>query len=136
MAESRKMFRVQWGETDAAAIVFYPNYYRWFDAATHDLFRVLGYPVSRMLDDAVAVPLVEAQAQFRFPLRYDDEVTLLSRVVEARVRTFRVEHTILRGDQVCCEGYEERIWVRLLPGGEIEAQAIPDEVRAFIASEA
>jgi acyl-CoA thioester hydrolase len=132
MAERVKTFRVQWGDTDAAAIVFYPNYYRWFDAATHDLFRSLGYPVSRMLDDGFAVPLVEAQAQFRFPLRYDDEVTLLSRVVETRVRTFRVEHTVSRGEEVCCEGYEERIWVRVHAGGIIEAEPIPDGVRALI----
>jgi len=135
MAENLKTFPVQWGDTDAAAIVFYPNYYRWFDVGTHDLFRSVGYSVSQMLDDGFAVPLVEAQAQFRFPLKYDDEVTLLSRVVEIRVRTFRVEHTVSRGEDVCCEGYEERIWVRILPNGQIRAEPIPDEVRGLISTD-
>ena len=51
MTERIKPHRVQWGETDAAGIVFYPNYFRWFDQATHELLAQLGYPVTRMIED-------------------------------------------------------------------------------------
>ena len=27
-------FKIRFGDTDAAGIVFYPNYYRWMDEAT------------------------------------------------------------------------------------------------------
>ena len=30
--------KVQWGDTDAAGIVFYPNFYKWMDEATHEFF--------------------------------------------------------------------------------------------------
>ena len=29
-------FKVRWGDTDAAGIVFYPNFYKWMDEATHE----------------------------------------------------------------------------------------------------
>ena len=34
--------RVEWGDCDPADIVFYPNYFRWFDAASWNLFEVAG----------------------------------------------------------------------------------------------
>jgi acyl-CoA thioesterase FadM len=38
-AAHRIVLPVEWGDTDAAGIVFYPNYYRWFDRAAHALLR-------------------------------------------------------------------------------------------------
>lgn len=32
-------FKVRWGDTDPAKIVFFPNFYRWMDEATHEFFE-------------------------------------------------------------------------------------------------
>jgi acyl-CoA thioester hydrolase len=121
---------VQWGETDAAGIVFYPNYFRWFDEATHELFRQLGSPIASMLAEGYAVPIIEAQGRFLAALLYEDELTLESRVTDVRTRAFRVDHTIRRGEQVVGEGYEIRMWVRL--GGQerdLQPEVLPDDLR-------
>lgn len=124
--------RVEWGETDAAAIVYYPNYFRWFDRATHDLFAAIGYPISALLRRGNATPLVDVGARFRAALVYGDEVSIESRITEVRARTFRIEHTVRRGESVVCEGYEVRIWVRLGPDGTLAGERIPDELRAVL----
>lgn len=124
--------RVEWGETDAAAIVYYPNYFRWFDRATHDLFAALGYPISALLRRGNATPLVDAGARFRCALAYGDEVSIESRVTEVHARTFRIEHTVRRGESVVCEGYEVRIWVRLERDGSLVGECIPDDLRAAL----
>ena len=33
---------IEWGDCDDAGIVFYPNYFRWFDNAFHHLLRQCG----------------------------------------------------------------------------------------------
>jgi YbgC/YbaW family acyl-CoA thioester hydrolase len=124
--------RVEWGETDAAAIVYYPNYFRWFDRATHDLFAEMGYPISTLLRGGNATPLVDVSARFRSALAYGDEVSIDSRISEVRARTFRIEHTVWRGENVVCEGHEVRIWVRLGPDGSLVGERIPDELRAVL----
>jgi len=43
-------YKIQWGDTDAAGIVFYPDYFRWFDLATHEFFGNLCWTVPRVLD--------------------------------------------------------------------------------------
>lgn len=30
---------VNWGDTDKAGIVYYPNFFKWFDIAGHQFFR-------------------------------------------------------------------------------------------------
>lgn len=109
--------------------MYYPNYYRWFDWATHELVRHAGYPVTAMLADGHAIPLVETGAKFSVPLVFDDELTIRSRVSEVRIRSFRVDHTICRGDETACVGYEARIWVRLGPGGDIRPEPLTESMR-------
>lgn len=126
--------RVEFGETDAAAIVFYPNFFRWFDRATHDLLASIGYPVSALLRRGYAAPLVDAGARFRNPLIYGDEVVIESTVTEVRTRTFRIAHVVRRGETVACEGHEVRIWVRLGPDGSLTGEPIPGDLRALLSS--
>jgi 4-hydroxybenzoyl-CoA thioesterase len=133
--EEPRTRRVSWGETDAAGIVFYPNYFRLFDQGTHDLFRELGHPVTTMLDRGYVIPVVESKARFLTSLRYDDHFTTASRIAEIRTRAFRIEHRLIRGDEVVCEGYEVRIWARLVDGGKrLEPEALPHDLRLIMDS--
>lgn len=134
MPENRITYRVQWGDADAAGIVFYPNYYRWFDFATHALFRGIGYSVGRMLDEGMSIPLVESRARYLATLRFDDEVTIVSRIAEIRTRAFAIEHLVYHADVLACEGLEARIWVRVVEGG-IEPQPIPPALRRVLEGE-
>ena len=42
-------FQVRWGDTDAAGIVYYPNFYKWMDEATHEYFKKLVFPRSNFM---------------------------------------------------------------------------------------
>lgn len=133
MSESRKSHRVYFGETDAAGILFYPNYFRWFDQATHDLLRELGYPVAEMIYQGFGAIVIEVSGRFLAPLAYGDELEIVSRVAEIRTRAFRVEHAVLRGDLVVCDGYEIRLWARLGGSGRgVEPMPIPEDLRALL----
>ncbi len=37
-----RQIEVGWGDCDPAGIVFYPNFYRWFDACSHALLTARG----------------------------------------------------------------------------------------------
>jgi acyl-CoA thioester hydrolase len=131
MRESRLVHRVQWGETDAAGIVFYPNYYRWFDQATHELFRALGYTVPQLTAEGFVIPLIETKARFSSSLRLDDEVVVTSHIGEVRTRAFRIDHMVTHGETLACTGYEVRIWARQ-SDGEILPEPLPTRVRAVL----
>lgn len=72
-------FDVKWGDTDAAGIVFYPNFYKWMDEATHHFFAAAGFSSSRILAERqTIIPLLEAHCQFKSPLQFEDEVEVQS----------------------------------------------------------
>lgn len=130
MFKNSLQFRVEWGETDTAGIIYYPNYYRWFDRATHELFRAAGMPISELTKVGHAQPIIECGCRFSAPLYYDDLVTVESVVTEVRQRTFRIEHSVRRGETLAGTGFEVRAWVLLgekEPTGKLNAIAIPAE---------
>jgi acyl-CoA thioester hydrolase len=130
-AAHRIVLPVEWGDTDAAGIVFYPNYYRWFDRAAHALLRAHGCAPNDLLRQGLVIPLIEASARFLKPAVYADEVAIESEVTELRTRSFRIDHRVLRREDVVAEGFEIRVWARAGVGSppRLQLEAIPDDVR-------
>src|SRR5208282_2141370 len=69
MFVNRIRIRVEFGDCDPAKIVFYANYFRWFDQCTSALFRAAGLPLGELFKSygVVGIPLVEARARFITP---------------------------------------------------------------------
>ena len=124
--------KVRWSESDPAGIVFYPRFFEWFDLATEALFESLGlpWPVIFPKYRIVGVPIVESGARFGAPVRYGDEVSIRSTVVELREKTFRIEHEVAVKEARCATGFEVRAWVAVPdePGGRLRARPLPPEI--------
>ncbi|MCI4324134.1 MAG: acyl-CoA thioesterase [Thermoplasmata archaeon] len=121
--------RVAFGETDAGGLVFYPNYLRWFDQATHELFRALGLPLKELQARwSVVLPVVSVQANFRTALHYDDEMEIHSQIAELSERSLKVTHSVRCGGTEVSSGWEIRAWIGV-DGGTFQAQPIPLEMR-------
>ncbi|MEM1355817.1 MAG: thioesterase family protein [Planctomycetota bacterium] len=73
---------VAFSETDSAGIVHFSNFFRYMEDAEHAYLRSLGLSVHRELGDGVAgFPRVNAQCDYRRPLRFEDEFTITVNVV-------------------------------------------------------
>lgn len=125
--------RIGFGDCDPAGIVFYPNFFRWFDAATHAMLLAVGYDVrSVKAEQGVIVgPLVDAGAKFLSPATHGETVEVRSEIVEWTGKTFRIAHRIWRGDTQILDGWEVRIFARPDPAdpARIRAIPVPDDFR-------
>lgn len=130
---SRRRIRVDWGHCDPAGIVFYPNYFRWFDACTSALFENAGLPMPALYRDhgLKGFPLLDARASFSGSSSFGDDLDCESGVSEWSTKTLKVQHRFLRGGTLLVEGFELRVCA--IPHPEdptrIKAAPIPDEVR-------
>jgi acyl-CoA thioester hydrolase len=68
--------RVRYAETDQMGVVYYANYFVWFEVARTDLLRSVGLTYKDMEADGYALPAVEAHCEYRQPARYDDEIDI------------------------------------------------------------
>jgi YbgC/YbaW family acyl-CoA thioester hydrolase len=128
------VFRVQlqWGECDPAGIIFYPTYFRWFDAATWNMFAEAGYHAKRMRAEHLAMPLVAAGCEFKHPAEQQDRADVRSRILRWGGKSFVVGHEVVREDGVLlAQGSETRVWGRYEngPGTPLKGQAIGEDLK-------
>ena len=74
MPSSVSLVRVRYAETDKMGVVYYANYFVWFEVARADLLRSLGWTYREMEGAGVALPVIEAHCQYQRAARYDDEL--------------------------------------------------------------
>lgn len=120
---------VEWGDMDQAAIVFYPNYFKWFDIGTRHLLDAAGvsYEVLQSEFGLVGLPLVEANSRFLNPIRFGDSVRLTSYVSSWRRKTLTISHRVDVDDRRCAEGHEVRV-IASGTQGRIQAVKPPDRL--------
>jgi acyl-CoA thioester hydrolase len=91
--------RVRYAETDQMGVVYYGNYFTWFEVGRAEFCRQLGFDYRRMeIEDDSFIVVAEASCRYRRPARYDDLLTIRTRVTESRKRTLRFSYEILRQD--------------------------------------
>ena len=73
---STSSLRVRYAETDKMGVVYYANYFVWFEVARTDLLRSLGWSYREMEQAGIALPVIEAHCDYTRPARYDDEVEI------------------------------------------------------------
>jgi acyl-CoA thioester hydrolase len=76
MSEPRRFTieeRVRWGDVDAARIIFYGAYIRFFEIAETELFRAVGLPYSVIFDEIdLWLPRVHLECDFHRVAHLDD----------------------------------------------------------------
>jgi len=130
------VFRVQlqWGECDPAGIIFYPTYFRWFDAAAWNMFAEAGYHAKRMRAEHLAMPLVAADCQFKQPAEQQDRAEVRSSIQRWGGKSFVLRHDVVREDGILlAQGSETRVWGRYTdgPGSPLKGETITEELKAL-----
>jgi YbgC/YbaW family acyl-CoA thioester hydrolase len=65
--------RVLWGDVDAARIIFYGSYIRFFEIAETELFRSIGMPYGKVFDELdIWLPRVHLECDFKRAAQMDD----------------------------------------------------------------
>lgn len=129
MVQHSYLFKVTWGDTDAAGFVFFPNYYKWMDTAGHEFFGSLGFPSSQLYkEDKIGLPLLETHCEFKSPAYFEDVIEIVTTVVEVGNKVIRLSHDFYREDTLLAKGYVVRAWTDFA-SQPLKAVRIPDQVR-------
>lgn len=124
---------VQFGDCDPAGIVFYPNYSRWMDAASHHFFVACGLPpwrAMRELPDCVGAPLLEIRTRCHAAATYGERIDFHTCIEEWRGKVFIQHHRAMRGNELIAQGRETRALCVRDGSGRLKAVPVPDFIRA------
>ncbi len=134
--------KVEFGDCDPARIVWFPNFFRWIDAASRHFFIACGVPPWHETERTLGIigtPLVDTHAKFIKTASYGDVLQIHTSVAEWRGKSFVQHYRVTRektaGDagvaDVIMECDEVRIFAARRDDGSIRALPIPDDIRAL-----
>ena len=105
---------IQFGDCDPAGIVYYPNYFRFFDNATAALLSAAFKMHKRHWiahHGIVGIPMVDTGAKFSRPSRFGDVVEIRSEITDLGRSSFGVRHSLFNEGEIAIEAHEKRVWV-------------------------
>jgi len=131
--------RVEFGDCDPARIVWFPNFFRWIDAASRHFFVECGVPPWHETEKTLGVigtPLVDTHAKFVKTASYGDTLQIHVSVAEWRSKSFVQRYRVLRENAEAADGAdlvmecdEVRIFAGRKEDGRMFAWEIPAEIR-------
>ena len=94
--------RVRWGDVDAAQIIFYGAYIRFFEFAETELFRAVNLPYGVMFEELdVWLPRVHLECDFHHAARLDDLLEVSVYVGRFGNKSMRLDFEVRRkGDEL------------------------------------
>jgi acyl-CoA thioester hydrolase len=125
--ELRVRRRVAFSETDAAGIVHFSNYFRYFEDAEHALWRDAGLSIHPD-DSSIGWPRVTASCDFQRPLKFEQEFDVTVRITEMNTRTIAYTGEITADGQRVATGTWKIACVTKLPDGSMKSVEIPTDV--------
>ena len=97
MPVSQTRIRVRYAETDQMGVVYYANFFIWFEVGRVELLRQLGFAYKQMeAADDCHIPVVEANCRYKSPARYDDELILETSILALRRSVIKFGYRLLR----------------------------------------
>ncbi len=128
-SEFRMTRRVQFHETDAAGIVHFSCFFRYMEEAEHAFWRSVGLSVAGP-DSPFGWPRVAVSADYRQPLRFEDEVEIHLQIVAMTERTLKYLCQMSLGSTVVANLTMTTVCVtRSGPGKIMKAAALPAALR-------
>lgn len=89
--------RVYYEDTDAQAVVYYANYFRFMERARTEWLRSMGVDqVAMMQHDRRIFVVTETKAQFLQPAKLNDELIVTAKLGQLTRATFEIEQNIYR----------------------------------------
>ena len=125
--------RVRWGDVDAARIIFYGAYIRFFEFAETELFRAVGLPYSVMFDELdIWLPRAHLECDFRHAAQLDDLLVVSAYIGRIGTKSLRLNFEVRRkgDDTIIADAHFVLAAVRR---DTFETVPIPDELKQRLA---
>ncbi len=129
-AAFRWPIRVYWEDTDAAGIVFYANYLKFFERARSEWLRSLGFEQEALRTSAgLGFVVTDTALHYREPARLDDVLEITVQSAHVGLASLTVAQQARRAGRVLAEG---TIRVGCVDLGTFRPRRTPDDILARI----
>lgn len=120
--------RVRLAETDALGVVYYGQYFTYFDLSRLEMLRAAGVTNELLKNKGFGFVAAEASCRYRASARFDDVLSLRVKVEKMGTSSVTYAHEITKGRELIAEGRVTDVLVA--DGGR--PSKIPEELRTML----
>jgi acyl-CoA thioester hydrolase len=88
--------RVRYADTDQMKQVYYGRFFEYFEQGRSDLLRNIGLPYPAVEEMGLFLPVIEAHAEYKKPVRYDDLLKVVTILRDTPVARVRLDYEVYR----------------------------------------
>ena len=105
-------YRVPYADTDQMGVVYYANFFVYFERVRNEVLRELGVTYLEFEAGGHQLPVRQAHCDYKAPARYDDLLTIRGRF-ETQAPFVRMEAhcQVVCGDKVLATGFTEHVCI-------------------------
>jgi acyl-CoA thioester hydrolase len=96
--------RVRYQETDNMGVVYYSNYFVWFEVARTEYLRSEGVSYRDLEKKGLFMMVAGASCRYRAPARYDDIVKIETWIPRMKNTSMEFAHRLHVGDKLIASG--------------------------------
>jgi acyl-CoA thioester hydrolase len=100
LTEHEIKFRVRYPEVDPMGVVHHSRFFQYFEMGRVELLRAAGVSYAQLEMAGVLFVVAKVECRYRAPARYDDELTLLTKIVKQTHVRIDHEYVLKRGETV------------------------------------
>ena len=101
----------RYAETDRMGVVYHANYLVWMEVGRTDYLSRLGFPYSKLEEEGVLFPAVEAAIKLHGSSYYEDRLSVLTTLESLRSRKVAFSYRVVRDGELLVEGRTEHVCV-------------------------
>jgi acyl-CoA thioester hydrolase len=119
-------FRVRYAETDQMGVVYYANFFIWFEIGRVEFLRQVGFDYRDMeREDGCFIAVVDARCRYKSPARYDEEITVRTWLRSIRGKLIHFGYEVVRAadSTLLAEGETTHI----VTDANMKSRALPDK---------
>ncbi len=125
--------RVRYAETDQMGVAYYANYLVWFEVGRTEFCRHRGFCYADLEKKGYKLVVTDVQCRYRNSARYDETLTIRTRLKEINKRMITFGYQILRKgkEEVIAEGETRHLSL----GPDHKPRTLPGEFLACLAGQ-
>jgi acyl-CoA thioesterase FadM len=123
--------QVQWGDTDAGGLIYYPKFFHFVIVGLNDYFSLAtdgAHPMEYYRRAGYLLPAIEAAATFQSPLRAGDDAVIETSVADYGDSSLSVSFSVTRDGDLAADGEVSFVFV----DDEFEPTSLPVEMHECI----
>lgn len=98
-------YRVPYADTDQMGVVYYANYFEYFERFRNELLRETGHTYLELEKEGIAMPVIEANCRYKASARYDDVLDITGCFAEASGVRVKIACQIFCRGKLLVEGF-------------------------------